>query len=68
MTQAFKDIRILDFTQVLAGPYAVMQLGLLGAEIIKIEQPETGDQTRGLMNLDDNQGMSPSFMTCNVNK
>lgn len=31
MTQAFEGVRILDFTQVLAGPYAVMQLGLLGA-------------------------------------
>lgn len=68
MAQAFEGIRILDFTQVLAGPFAVMQLGLLGAEVIKVEQPETGDQTRGLMNLDDNQGMSPSFMTCNINK
>lgn len=67
MTQAFVGIRILDFTQVLAGPFGVMQLALLGAEVIKIEQPVTGDQTRGLMN-DGEPGMSPSFMTCNVNK
>jgi crotonobetainyl-CoA:carnitine CoA-transferase CaiB-like acyl-CoA transferase len=55
MTQAFSGVRILDFTQVLAGPFAVMQLALLGAEVIKIEQPGTGDQTRGLMNEDREQ-------------
>lgn len=68
MTQAFDGIRIIDFTQVLAGPFGVMQLALLGAEVIKIEQPVTGDQTRGLMNESDSAGMSPSFLTCNVNK
>lgn len=68
MTQAFDGIRIIDFTQVLAGPFGVMQMALLGAEVIKIEQPVTGDQTRGLMNDDNDDGMSPSFMTCNLNK
>jgi len=68
MAQAFTGVRILDFTQVLAGPMAVMQLALLGAEVIKVEQPGTGDQTRGLMNEDTDDGMSPSFVTCNVNK
>ncbi len=67
MQQAFAGVRIVDFTQVLSGPFAVMQLGLLGAEVIKIEQPGTGDQTRALMTDTDN-GMSPSFMTCNLNK
>lgn len=68
MTQAFAGIRIIDFTQVLAGPYGVMQLALLGAEVIKIEHPKGGDQTRGLMSLSDGESMSPSFMTCNLNK
>jgi len=68
MTAAFDGIRILDFTQVLAGPFAVMQLALLGAEVIKVEQPETGDQTRGLMNKGQDVGMSPSFMGMNLNK
>ena len=68
MPQAFEDIRIIDFTQVLAGPYGVMQLALLGAEVIKIEQPKVGDQTRGLMNGTSKDGMSPAFLTCNVNK
>ena len=51
MPQAFEGIRIIDFSQVLAAPFAVMQLALLGAEVIKVEQPEGGDQTRGLMNF-----------------
>ncbi|MCZ6502235.1 MAG: CaiB/BaiF CoA-transferase family protein [Gammaproteobacteria bacterium] len=67
MSQAFEGIRIIDFTQVLAGPFAVMQLALLGADVIKVEQPGIGDQTRGLM-TDKNQGMSPSFMGMNLNK
>jgi len=68
MTQSFQGIRILDFTQVFAGPFGVMQLALLGAEVIKIEQPDTGDQTRGLMNASNEQGMSPAFSTMNLNK
>ena len=65
MTVAFDGIRILDFTQVLAGPFAVMQLALLGADVIKVEQPITGDQTRGLMNGGKDLKMSPSFMGMN---
>jgi crotonobetainyl-CoA:carnitine CoA-transferase CaiB-like acyl-CoA transferase len=68
MSMAFEGIRIIDFTQVLAGPFGVMQLALLGAEVIKVEQPGTGDQTRGLMNAGDDIGMSPSFMGMNLNK
>ena len=66
--QAFSDVRILDFSQVLAGPFAVMQLALLGAEVIKIEQPIIGDSTRGLMNEGQDESMSPSFMGMNLNK
>jgi crotonobetainyl-CoA:carnitine CoA-transferase CaiB-like acyl-CoA transferase len=70
MAQAFAGIRIIDFTQVLAGPFATQQLALLGAEVIKIEQPGAGDQTRGLMNDPDDpaHGMSPSFLSCNLGK
>ena len=68
MTQAFTGIKILDFSQVLAGPVAVMQLALLGAEVIKIEQPDVGDQMRRLMNTGPDANMSPSFLGMNVNK
>src|SRR6056300_563563 len=68
MNQSFEGIRILDFTQVFAGPFGVMQLALLGASVIKIEQPGNGDQTRGLMNASNDQDMSAAFATMNLNK
>ncbi len=70
MAQAFSGIRIIDFTQVLAGPFATQQLALLGADVIKIEERTNGDQTRGLLNdtPGSNPSMSPSFMSCNLGK
>jgi crotonobetainyl-CoA:carnitine CoA-transferase CaiB-like acyl-CoA transferase len=68
VTRAFTGIRIIDFTQVLAGPFATQQLAQLGADVIKIEQPGSGDQTRGLMAGSSDPGMAPSFLTCNLGK
>ena len=67
MTQAFAGIRIVDFTQVLAGPFATQQLAQQGAEVIKIEPLHTGDMTRRLM-AGTQKGDAPSFLTCNLGK
>ncbi len=43
----FEGIRVIDITHVLAGPFAAYQLGVLGADVIKVEHPDDPDQSRG---------------------
>ena len=70
MSQAFEGVRVVDFTQVVAGPVATYQLGLLGAEVIKVEPIAGGDIARGLLDLAGfGRGeMAPAFIGVNHNK
>ena len=47
MTGALADLLVADLTRALAGPHATQMLGDLGARVIKVEAPGTGDDTRG---------------------
>lgn len=47
MTRPYENIKILDLTHILAGPFSTYQFALLGAEVIKIEPPESPDCARG---------------------
>jgi crotonobetainyl-CoA:carnitine CoA-transferase CaiB-like acyl-CoA transferase len=70
MTRPFEGVRIIDITHVLAGPFATYQLGLLGADVIKIEDPNDPDQSRdsGTDNDLNHAGMGTGFLTQGSNK
>jgi len=66
MKQALDNIKVLDLTRVLAGPYATMILADLGADVIKVEMPKTGDDSRSFGPYVNNE--SAYFMSINRNK
>jgi formyl-CoA transferase len=63
-----QGVKVLDISQVMAGPYACMLLGDLGADVVKVEPPGTGDQTRGSMGFKMKGADSLGFLNMNRNK
>ncbi|MDA9405576.1 CaiB/BaiF CoA transferase family protein [Bradyrhizobium sp. CCBAU 45384] len=69
MTRPFEGVKILDFTQVLAGPYASYQLALLGGDVIKVERREGEDMRRTPLSREwAERGLAPAFQAINGNK
>jgi crotonobetainyl-CoA:carnitine CoA-transferase CaiB-like acyl-CoA transferase len=67
-TGALGDLRILDFSRVLAGPFATMMLADLGATVTKVERPGSGDETRSWGPPFDSRGQATYFQAVNRNK
>ena len=69
MTKPFAGVRILDFTQVFAGPFASYQLSLLGADVIKVERPGGEDMRFAPSSkLWIERAMAPTWASVNANK
>ena len=74
MNGPLDGVVVLDLTRVLSGPHATMMLADLGARVIKVEQPGTGDETRrwgppfAAAPGQEGPGVSTYFLSCNRNK
>jgi crotonobetainyl-CoA:carnitine CoA-transferase CaiB-like acyl-CoA transferase len=68
MAQALENLRIVDFSRVLAGPLATMVLADLGARVTKVERPDLGDDTRAWGPPYDASGVATYFQSVNRNK
>ncbi|HEU5134107.1 MAG TPA: CaiB/BaiF CoA-transferase family protein [Steroidobacteraceae bacterium] len=68
MSSALAGTRVVDFSHVMAGPYASHLLRLLGADVIKIESPGVGDAMRNYGADRRYDGMSPAFIAVNAGK
>ena len=68
MRSPLAGVRVVDLTRVLAGPLCTMMLGDLGADVLKVERPGEGDETRGWGPPFDRAGQSAYFLAVNRNK
>ncbi|GAA1822564.1 CoA transferase [Planosporangium flavigriseum] len=68
MPSSLDNLRVLDFSRVLAGPFATMMLADLGATVTKVERPGTGDDTRSWGPPYDEYGQATYFQSVNRNK
>jgi crotonobetainyl-CoA:carnitine CoA-transferase CaiB-like acyl-CoA transferase len=68
--QPFQGVKVIDMTHVLAGPFCAYQLSVMGADVIKIEQPGEGDMVREAGSVRDHNrnGMGIGYLTQNSNK
>lgn len=68
MDLPLSNIRVLDVSQIMAGPFCCMLLGDMGADVIKVEPPGVGDQTRKAMGFKLKGNDSGGFLALNRNK
>ncbi|MBT4490684.1 MAG: CoA transferase [Rhodospirillaceae bacterium] len=69
MSKPFEGVRVLDFTQVFAGPFGTFQLALLGADVIKVERPGGEEMRNGPLSKEwSDRGMAPGWLAINANK